>query len=313
MEKSLGDMMPVGACGICCDVCLLRALGTCSTCGPGGSQEAKEKLLAQTRLLGGTCRILQCATQKGIGYCMYECFEFPCENFRDYPYSQSFLDMQKRRRIGHLYILDPNRNQITIPESLWKDLEEIPVEDLAKRTLFQITGPKQLTAKSLGKELLVDLKRKSISFIKGSARPSPLFEVVLLSHLVSSKGGPFKDTLIGLKDIRGSQFFGGTHQLDLRPLKRFFDNNMIQIDTLRERLSAEVVAMGDLGLKFYLFPRVPIWLVYWKGDEEFDSEINFLFDESIQDQIPVDALWGAIHILMEAIYHAHLPFSSSLH
>lgn len=305
--------MPVGACGICCDVCLLRSLGTCSTCGPGGSKEAMEKLAAQERLLGGTCQVLQCATQKGIGYCMYECFEFPCENFRDYPYSDNFLNMQKRRRVGHLYILDPNKNQITVPESLWEDLEKIPTEDLAKRSLFHVTGPKQLSSKSLGKEILVDINKKTISFTKETSRPSPLFEIVLLSHLCNSKNTPIKNVLIGLKDMRGSQFFSGSHQIDIRPLKRFFDNNMIQVQTLKERLAAEKVSMGDLGLRFLLFPRVPIWLVYWKGDEEFDSEINFLFDQSIQDQIPVDALWGAIHVLMEAIYHAHLPFSSSLH
>ena len=37
--------MATGACGINCDVCLLKVAGICSTCGAGGSPEAPAGVL----------------------------------------------------------------------------------------------------------------------------------------------------------------------------------------------------------------------------------------------------------------------------
>ena len=92
--------MPTGVCGINCDVCKLKLLDLCSTCGPGKSPEAFRKLEAQERILGGACPILRCAGMKRIDYCLRDCDAFPCENFASgpYPFSQGFLDMQERRR-----------------------------------------------------------------------------------------------------------------------------------------------------------------------------------------------------------------------
>jgi len=73
--------MPTGACGINCDVCKLRLLGSCSSCGSGKSLDAKKKLEAQKRIFGGNCTILACACLNKTEYCMRDCDSFPCENF----------------------------------------------------------------------------------------------------------------------------------------------------------------------------------------------------------------------------------------
>ena len=78
--------MPTGSCGINCDVCKLNLLGTCSSCGPGKSPEAEQKLAAQQRLFGSTCGILACARMNQIDYCLRDCRQFPCDNFSNGPY-----------------------------------------------------------------------------------------------------------------------------------------------------------------------------------------------------------------------------------
>ena len=60
--------MPTGACGINCDICKLKLLGICSSCGPGRSREAEAKLAAQKRLFGGSCSILECARMNNLNY-----------------------------------------------------------------------------------------------------------------------------------------------------------------------------------------------------------------------------------------------------
>lgn len=46
--------------------------------------------------------------------------------------------------------------------------------------------------------------------------------------------------------------------------------------------------MGDASVLIWAFPRVPIGLVLWKGDEEFPPAGNILFDSSIPAYLPVE-------------------------
>ena len=120
--KIKGILCPPAPAGLACDVCKLKLLNICSSCGPGKSQLAKAKLEAQKRLLGAPCPILACASLKQVDYCLRDCDLFPCENFNcgPYPFSQSFLAMQKRRRGEHPPALTPYRSLVQIPGQFWK-------------------------------------------------------------------------------------------------------------------------------------------------------------------------------------------------
>jgi len=87
--------MPTGACGINCDVCTAYVAGKCPIGGCTEGSKAQEKLEQQKRVLGFTCPVLECATRRGISYCLRDCREFPCEVFykSEMPYSKKFLDI----------------------------------------------------------------------------------------------------------------------------------------------------------------------------------------------------------------------------
>ena len=58
------------------------------------------KLVAQLRLIGGVCPILNCAVERKVEYCLRDCDKFPCPHFKGgpYPFSEGYLQMQARRR-----------------------------------------------------------------------------------------------------------------------------------------------------------------------------------------------------------------------
>jgi hypothetical protein len=99
--------MPVGACGMSCDVCALNIKGICGTCVAGTDERARKKLDAQMQLVNEQCSILACAVDRKVGYCLKDCEEFPCAIFESgaasvlgpgpFPYSSSFLTMFRRR------------------------------------------------------------------------------------------------------------------------------------------------------------------------------------------------------------------------
>lgn len=103
--------MPVGACGMCCDVCGLYLKGICTTCAAGTDERAKKKLDGQMEKIKMPCPVLACAVKKKVGYCLKDCEEFPCGTFESgfesvhrsgpYPFSTSMLAMFKRRLGRH--------------------------------------------------------------------------------------------------------------------------------------------------------------------------------------------------------------------
>lgn len=49
------------------------------------------------------------------------------------------------------------------------------------------------------------------------------------------------------------------------------------------------VEVGGEAYVFWAFPRVPILVNYWVGDEEFPSSCKLLFDDSVSHYLPTDA------------------------
>ena len=51
---------------------------------------------------------------------------------------------------------------------------------------------------------------------------------------------------------------------------------------------------GDAGFDFTVFPKVPLRLILWQGDDEFPPDASILFDETAGDYLsPEDAAWLA--------------------
>ena len=127
--------MPTGACGVNCDVCYLNRIDVCSSCGPGISHEAAAKIEAQKRLFGHPCPVLACAQMNGVAYCLKDCLNFPCENFKTgpYPYSDGFLQMQERRRKQKPPAKTPSGENLEVPPLFWDDLRNINLNDFMQQ------------------------------------------------------------------------------------------------------------------------------------------------------------------------------------
>ncbi|GAI27680.1 unnamed protein product, partial [marine sediment metagenome] len=64
-----------------------------------------------------------------------------------------------------------------------------------------------------------------------------------------------------------------------------------------EKLGSHKADYGDVAVTINAFNYVPITLVLWRGDEEFNPEGNILFDSTISDYLPTED----INILCETI------------
>lgn len=66
----------------------------------------------------------------------------------------------------------------------------------------------------------------------------------------------------------------------------------LDVDSLKTACVASEganVEVGGEAYVFWAFPRVPILVNYWVGDDEFPSSCKLLFDDSVSHYLPIDA------------------------
>ena len=296
--------MPTGACGINCDVCRLNALGVCSTCGPGTSMEAQQKMAVQVRVLGAPCPILECAANRSVDHCLRDCEEFPCERFSAYPYSEGFITMQERRRNEAEQKLDPTKSKIQVPPQYWEDLEKKDLAVLCQNALAQAFSPEDVVVTVLGREILVDRKNHALRRKKqGEWEPvsHPLLELLVLVYLLNAGPQLLSRELVTAKELKTAHFFQGPHELNVGGVLERFGRDLKGFRKAAESLGGEAQSLADAAFKIPALPKVPLYYLLWEGDDEFEPRISVLFDRSIESHLSADAIWGLVALASEAL------------
>lgn len=299
--------MLTGACGINCDVCKLRLLGTCSACGSGKSSEAKQKLEAQQRIFGSTCTILACACLNHIEYCLRDCNSFPCENYTlgPYPFSQGFLNMQERRLRKTPPAFDPHGHPVKVPPEYWDKLKEREINILCNLTLCEPHNSDGLTFHYLREDILVDIENSCIKRLHNNVwkkTDDPLLELITLLYLNNVNSfHPLGKDLVSKADLKEAHYFKGRHDINMGPLLERYGNDMDGFKRAAEYLGGKPLEMADAAYRLLPFPRVPLYYLFWEKDEEFETRMFVLFDRSIQEYLAASAIWGLVNLVSTAL------------
>jgi hypothetical protein len=299
--------LPTGACGIDCDVCKLNLLGTCSSCGPGPSLEAGKKLAIQQKLFGSPCAILACARMNHIQYCLRDCNQFPCDNFSagPYPFSRAYLQMQQRRRKQNPPAFAPDRTPVEVPLHFWEDLQKRDLNTLGNLTLFSIASAHQMVFPFLNENILVDLNERCLKRDQGRGWEKTLdalLELLTLVYLNNVKVlQPLGREIVGVKDLKEAHFFQGPHALQIDPLLKRYSRDISGFKAAAEYLGGRSMEMADVAYRLLPFPRIPVYYLFWKGDDEFEARISVLFDRSIEELFSADAIWGLVRRVTTAL------------
>ena len=300
--------MPTGACGINCDVCRLRILGICGTCGPAQSREAMEKMAVQEDLLGAACPILACALKKGVQHCMKDCDDFPCSRLKDgpYPFSRGYLDMQERRwnqkretQKGWV-----RRGKVTVPSEYWQALVRRDMREVSSLALVSEMPPKGWIIPFLNENILVDRQTRCIFQEQNGSWEfvdDPTLELLCLVYLLNAGPAALSGDLVGALDLKTAHYFKGPHEINVAPLLSRYGNDPEGFRAGADALGGASIAMGDAAYRFLPFPKVPLYYVLWLGDQEFSANFSILFDRSIEDHLKADAILGLVDLVNQLL------------
>ena len=293
--------MSSGACGINCDLCRLNHRGICTTCGAGTSAEALRKLSAQQRILGNPCPILACAQLNHIGFCMRDCRDFPCENFSSgpYPFSAGFLHMQQRRIEETPRFYAPDGSHLSVDPAYWQAVAQRDLLALCNFTFFESPQPGCLQFRFLNQTLQIDVKRHTLLHCEANQWlpcNDPLLELVTVLYLKNVQAVyPMGQDIVGIKDLKEGHFFTGPHELRIDPLLKRFGEDLDGFRRACATLNGHPMEMADAAFRLLPFPRLPLYFLLWKGDNEFKPRLQVLMDSSIEAILAADAIWALIN------------------
>lgn len=300
--------MAIGACGIACDVCRLHRQGLCSSCGGGATEIGIQKMAEQERILGAPCPVLACARLNRIDHCMADCDAFPCENFSsdNYPYGEGFLSMQKRRR-NDLATSISTDQAIEIPHQHWQSLKEIDPHRLQRNADASLANDGHLHLVVLNREVRFDRDREVIEILSGSqwiAAPQFLSFVTIV-YLINSTGFPLSGRWVTEKELSCANFFHGIHQLPVTRLINRFGETPQDLKDAATRLGGVTTNDGgDVAVRLWVFPRIPVKLILWCSDEVLPASLTVLFDHSIDKLLPADGIWALVNLTTDYLVHA---------
>ena len=90
----------------------------------------------------------------------------------------------------------------------------------------------------------------------------------ILRYLIHAIDLPLSGQLVRPSDLPGGDIFiRGTHVLPLDKIAAYFANNFHEFLTIGKSLGGSQFDYGDMSLKLLPFPRVPVVLIVWSGDE----------------------------------------------
>jgi len=194
-------------------------------------------------------------------------------------------------------------------EGLWEQLDKLDRQETAKRAKCQyLPDPERYVVALLNTEYVVNLSDKNIfSAQQGSSAAAAEFleQLCILAYLINAQDLPFGNKLVRPDTLPGGQFFfRGLHGLPTEKLVKAFGQCPEQLYRVTEQFDAERCEFGDASIELYILPRLPLTIVIWRQCEEFGARASILFDQTAAAQLPLDALWAAVNLTVEALVQA---------
>jgi len=187
----------------------------------------------------------------------------------------------------------------------WQDLASRSLADLVNFTLAQPLPENRLQFRFLNEEICVDIPGQCL---KRAGEPDvpplddPLLELVTLTYLNQVNGVfPLDRDIVGLQDLKESHFFVGPHELRTANLLERYGQDPEGFRRAVTDLDGRLVDMADAAGRLLPFPRIPLYFLMWFEDEEFPPGLKVLFDRSIDQVLPADAIWALVNRVSQAL------------
>jgi hypothetical protein len=129
-----------------------------------------------------------------------------------------------------------------------------------------------------------------VSYGEDPGKEPALWEKILVLHYFStSDGTPLARERISFKEVREAMLYlPNFEKRAVAPLLGRFGKNPEKLLEPARSIGGRTEDLGDFSVTVPVFPRVPVTLVFWKEDEEFEARLTILFDRTVVHYLPTE-------------------------
>ncbi|MFH2126473.1 MAG: DUF3786 domain-containing protein [Pseudomonadota bacterium] len=186
-----------------------------------------------------------------------------------------------------------------LPDELWKDLEtRDPLEAAASCDAF-LEG-KLFRLSLFSRDYVINPARRSVTeSLRPDHRVSYQTGLVLITTLAKAQNIPHSGRMITPGELPGGRlFFTGPHELPTKPIIERFGSDVKGFITAAGALGGrQIEESADAAVFLPGLPRVPMWLLLWEADEEFEARAVMGIDERAHYHLALDAVWAMCNVL----------------
>ncbi len=192
-------------------------------------------------------------------------------------------------------------------DRLLAELGRHDLDDLVERSGAVRLAPDRLSLRCLGGDYVIGYPQGPLATAAGEPLDEHL-AILLLLYLTEARGKAAEGRWIAFEQISGGAgYIGSFRGRVLGPLLATFGRDPSTLLEAAARLDGSPLGMGDASVVLPAFPRVPVAIVLWGGDDEFAPSASVVFDASIDDYLDAEAATVlaelATHRMIEAASH----------
>jgi uncharacterized protein DUF3786/putative Fe-S cluster protein len=216
-------------------------------------------------------------------------------------------------------------NSIVRPVNL-DTIQEEQLNEL-RRKIAAIDLPARahrLGARRTGETVVVsclgrDFEINALGAVMSPCHTHAWFSLPLLAYLLHGEGRDVSGRWVPFRELeKGKTWAPLFEQRCEKPLKRIADAYSELFEDLVNLFSGTSSHKNfdsDISVVLYPFPKVPVLICYWKQEDEMESKLHIFFDETAEQNVPIDSLFtlatGLVR-MFERIMHKHTDGKSEL-
>jgi hypothetical protein len=186
-----------------------------------------------------------------------------------------------------------------LPPELWDDLDARPRQEAAQAAQGRWDGA-CFTLPLLGRDYLVDPAARAVREVeRPQYRPSFQTGLVLVSHLALASDVPEAGNMVTPQELpSGSQFFTGVHAVPVGRLAERFGNEPQALLPAAQNLGGGPWQGADVAVMVPGVPRIPLYVLLWAADEEFDARAVVGLDSRAHMHLALDGILALTSLLI---------------
>lgn len=177
----------------------------------------------------------------------------------------------------------------------FQDLAEKDPADVCRRALCRYDEVERKYTVSVWGEDIAIFPHRSIveSMADKPHHREDVFHLFAIHYLLGAQETDVSGSWISEKEVPGgATFFQGPHRIPTDGVTKRFHNDIDEFVKRCEQLGGEPVRMADAAYTFRITHRIPVVVLYWRGDDEFAAECKILYDRTIDAHLATDVIYA---------------------